>query len=199
MANNPEKHHRRSIRLRGYDYSRAGAYFVTICAQDRACLFGEVVDGKMQLNDAGRVVVDAWSWLNVQYPHIQLDEWVVMPHHLHGIIIISDGRGGSHVRAVREPPLRVRESMGVANRPNTRTAPTGKCKPIGRLIGAFKTVSTKRINNMRGTPGISVWQRNYYEHIIRNDDSLNRIREYIVNNPLQWAMDRENPVGAVRM
>ena len=142
------KHHRRSIRLKGYDYAQAGAYFVTICTQDRACLFDDVIDGQMRLNDCGQVVADSWSWLSGRYLHVDLDEWVVMPNHRHGIMILTDGRGGS------------------------RTAPTKNRKPIGRLIGAFKTVSTKRLNTVRNTPGAPVWQRNYYEHIVRSEESL---------------------------
>jgi len=175
MTYNPEKHHRRSIRLKGYDYSQAGAYYVTICTQNRACLFGDIVGGEMRLNDTGKIVADSWLWLASQYDYVELDEWVVMPNHIHGIIIVNDCRGDSHCRG------------------DSRIAPTEKRKPIGRLIGAFKTVSTKHINIMRGTPGIPVWQRNYYEHIIRNDTSLNRIRAYIVNNPIQWELDMENP------
>ncbi|HPO65480.1 MAG TPA: transposase [Bacteroidales bacterium] len=168
MKYNPKKHHRRSIRLKGYDYSQSGAYFVTLCTQNRACLFGDIVGGEMRLNDTGKIVADSWRWLASQYDYVELDEWVVMPNHIHGIIIVHDCRGDS------------------------RITPTEKRKPIGRLIGAFKTVSTKHINIMRGTPGIPVWQRNYYEHIIRNDTSLNRIRAYIVNNPIQWELDMEN-------
>jgi putative transposase len=163
--------HRRSIRLKGYDYRQAGMYFFTICTKDRAYLFGEVVDGEMRLNEKGQIVADTWQWLAIQYKHIVLDAWVIMPNHLHGIIVIVDEycRGGS------------------------RTAPTQQRKPIGRLIGAFKTVSTKHINNIRNTPGFPVWQRNYYEHIIRNEESLTQIRQYILNNPGQWEFDRENP------
>jgi len=164
------KQDRRSIRLKGYDYSQAGAYFVTVCAQDRTRLFGNILDGEMRLNDFGGMVADSWEWLERQYEYVKLDEWMIMPNHIHGIIVISDdGRGGS------------------------RTAPTGKRKPIGRLIGAFKTVSTKRINELRGTSGTTVWQRNYFERVIRNDNEMHHLREYIVNNPAQWDLDRENP------
>lgn len=170
MTYNPDIHHRCSIRLKGYDYSQPGAYFVSICTQNRECLFGDMVDGEMVLNDAGRMVSETWEWLATQYDHVELDEWVIMPNHMHGIIVIVGiGRGGS------------------------RTAPTEKRKPIGRLIGAFKTVSTKRINEIRKTHGAILWQRNYYEHIIRNENELNRIREYIVNNPMKWELDREKP------
>jgi len=127
------------------------------------------------------VVEDSWLWLGDQYDYVVLDEYVLMPNHLHGIIFIEDPVG-----AVREPPLPIR-------------------KPLGRLIGAFKTVSTKRINDLRGTPGTRVWQRNYYERVIRSRSELDRIRQYIEENPLAWAEDPENPtaegtigVGAVR-
>ncbi len=163
------RQNRRSIRLPGYDYSKNGAYFVTICTQNRECLFGTIVDGEMQLNQFGKIAADTWNWLRNQYNYVVLDQWVVMPNHLHGIIVINnDCRGGS------------------------RTAPTVNRKPLGRLIGAFKTVSTKHINQIRTTPGVRIWQRNYWEHIIRNDGDLNRIRQYIMDNPIKWETDREN-------
>jgi putative transposase len=168
---------RRSIRLKGYDYSQAGGYFVTICTRNRECLFGEIVDGNIRLNDLGRGVAKCWQWLAEQYPYIQLDEWIVMPNHFHGILLImNELRGGS------------------------RTAPT-KQKPLGRLIGAFKTVSTKQINEYRDTPYAPLWQRNYYEHVIRNETDLEEIRAYIENNPAKWLEDENHPanaVGAVR-
>ena len=179
MRFDPEKHHRRSIRLGGYDYSQAGAYFVTICTQDRQSLFGEIVEGEMRLNEYGWVVAECWEWLDQRYQHVDLDGWVVMPNHLHGVIMIDDvGRGGS-------------------GRGGSRTAPTdmAKRKPLGRLIGAFKTVSAKQINNLRGMSGAPVGQRNYYEHVIRAEDELDRIRGYIDDNPRMWEMDRENPTA----
>ena len=140
---------------------------------DLATLFDwEVADGVMRLNDAGYIVAESWQWLGMQYDYMELSEWVIMPKHMHGIIVVTDGRGGS------------------------RTAPTVKRKPIGRIIGAFKTVSTKRINELRSTPGVAVWQRNYYERIIRDESSLNRMRQYILDNPLRWQVDRENPDAA---
>ncbi|MBT0663311.1 transposase [Geobacter pelophilus] len=170
MIFNRDIHHRRSIRLKNYDYSQSGAYFVTICAWQRECLFGEIVDGKMLLNDFGRVVVDSWNWLASQYDYVALEGSVVMPNHLHGIIVINN------VGAVREPLLHAE-----------------KTKSLGRLIGAFKTVSTKQINIIRNNPGCTVWQRNYYERVIRNEDELTRAQEYIINNPLKWEFDKENP------
>jgi putative transposase len=175
MRDDTDRSHRRSIRLQRYNYANPGAYFVTICTQGQKCLFGEVTNGEVRLNESGTVVTNCWQWLPSQYRHVDLDEWVVMPNHFHGIIILSDDgdvcRGGS------------------------RTAPTEavRRKPLGGLIGAFKTVSTKEINELRGSRGSPLWQRNYYEHVIRNENELNKIREYILSNPLQWALDRENP------
>ena len=175
MANVLDRRRRRSIRLQGYDYSQAGAYFVTVCTPYRRCLFGDVVDGRVVLTRYGRIAAECWEWLGARDPHVQLDEWIVMPNHLHGIIVMSDdnlaGKGGS------------------------RTAPTVTIarKPLGRLVGAFKTVSAKRINSSRGTPGARFWQRNYYEHVIRSEDELQRVREYIAGNPGKWMEDPENP------
>jgi putative transposase len=169
---------RRSLRLKGYNYAQPGAYFVTICVRDRECLLGKVVDDKMVLNDAGRIVAESLAWLADRYPCVALDESIVMPNHLHGIILIEDDircRGGS------------------------RTAPTRSAlpiarKPLGRLVGAFKTVSTRRINALRERPGSRFWQRNYYEHVIDGDDEMNRIRDYIANNPYSWETDQDNPL-----
>ncbi len=168
-----DKHDRRSIRLKNYDYSQGGAYFVTICTFNKECLLGNILDGEMQLSEIGQIVADCWRWLGEQYDYVYLDEWIIMPNHLHGIIVITDECGGG-----------------------SRTAPTkrDKRKPLGRLIGAFKTVSAKRINDMRKSVAAPVWQRNYYEHIIRNERELSSIREYIVNNPFTWHDDDENPV-----
>jgi len=187
MKYDPERHHRRSVRLRGYDYSQAGAYFVTICTPDRACLFGDVADGVMRLNDAGRVVERCWHEIPIHFPHVELDEFVIMPNHVHGVIVIV-GAGSP----------RPYVASGAGTITGAETAPLRAT--LGQMVAYFKYQSTKHINIMRGTPGIPVWQRNYYEHIIRDDESLNRIREYIINNPMQWALDRENTdvVGAVR-
>ncbi|MCE9645561.1 MAG: transposase [Chloroflexi bacterium] len=173
MEFDPKIHHRRSIRLQGYDYSQAGAYFVTIVAWRREMLFGDIVDGEMGLNDFGKIVSEKWRWLETQYEYIELGAWVVMPNHFHGILIIHDvGRGGS------------------------RSAPApAKRKSLGGLIGAFKTVSTKQINLLRNTEGQIVWQRNYYEHIIRNEREMGRITRYIEVNPLRWADDEENSMN----
>jgi putative transposase len=158
---NPDIHHRRSIRLKHYDYSGAGAYFITVCAHNRECLFGEILNTEMHLTEYGHAIRECWEWLGNQYNTIDLDAFVIMPNHVHGIIIMRD--------------------------------PDGKPKPLGRIVGALKTVSAKKVNGMRDTPGSPLWQRNYYEHVIRTEDDLNRIREYITFNPARWAEDEENP------
>jgi len=151
---------------------------VTICAHNRECLLGEIVDAEMRLNRWGHVAAEWWQWLERRYPHVTLDEWIIMPNHIHGIILL--GRG----------------DMRYECKAGSRTAPTtaqNPRKPLGRLIGAFKTVSTKRINEIRGTPGARLWQRNYYEHVIRNEKALDAIRTYIWTNPSQRTRDPDNP------
>ena len=178
MKYNPDIHHRRSIRLPGYNYSQPGAYFITLCAEQRQCIFGDIVDGQMILNQYGAIIADTYRWLCQHYPYFYTDEWVVMPNHFHAIMVITNEpcRGGSRTA----PTINHRN-------------PTTKRKPLGRLIGAFKTVSTKKINILRNAPGTKLWQRNYYEHIIRNSDAMDKIRQYISNNPLSWQIDQLHP------
>jgi len=172
----PERHHRRSIRLKGYDYTQLGAYFVTIVTRDRTCLFGEIAEGAVRLNQMGHIVRECWLAIPDHFPHAMLDEFVVMPNHVHGIIVLN---GTENVGARHAVPLP--EQFG---KPIPGSIPT--------IIRSFKSAVTKRINDHRGTPGVPVWQRNYYEHIIRNEDDLEAIRRYIACNPLRWHLDREN-------
>ena len=197
-ASGRERHHRRSIRLRGYDYGRSGAYYVTLCTQDRACFFGEVVDTDMHLNDAGRLVSDAWRALPDRFPPIVLDAFVIMPNHIHGVVVITDDAatvndkdvvGAGLVPALDVVPARDGSIVGAT----TRVAPT-----LGDVIGAYKslvTVQYTRAVHTRGWPPFRkrLWQRNYHEHVIRNAVSLNRIRHYILDNPRHWHEDRYNP------
>jgi REP element-mobilizing transposase RayT len=178
MTYDPTLHRRRSIRLQGYDYSQAGAYFVTLCTQNRECLFGSIVDGEMQLNDVGRAVVHEWANTAKIRNDIELDEWVVMPNHFHGILMITDGGGTGFGTgtAHRTPTV---EQFG---RPVSGSLPT--------IVRAFKSAVTKRTNELRQSPGATLWQRNYWEHTIRNEIELNHLREYIRNNPAQWELDR---------
>ncbi|GIV57081.1 MAG: hypothetical protein KatS3mg040_1849 [Candidatus Kapaibacterium sp.] len=194
MTYDPEQHHRRSIRLPGYDYVQAGGYFITICTHDRTNMFGEVVDGEMQVNAVGEVVCAEWFRTAQIRPYVRLydDEFVVMPNHIHGIIwIINDDVGATRRVA---PTRRVAHRVGATHRVAPTDPPRGPASgSIGAIVGQFKSITTKRINALRGTPGAPVWQRNYYEHIIRTEDALQRIREYIATNPLRWHLDRENP------
>jgi len=171
-----EKRHRSSIRLPGYDYAQPGGYFVTICTQGRACQFGEVIDGEMRLNHAGKIVEECWSAIPDHFPSVEMDKFTIMPNHIHGILVMC-GRG----TACRAPTA---EQFG---KPRPGSLPT--------IMRSFKSAVTIRINQMRSTPGQPIWQRNYYEHIIRNDGALGRIREYIAYNPAKWADDPENPIN----
>ena len=150
---------------------------MTICTHLRAFLFGDVVGEEMRLNELGKIVEWTWRDLPNRVAHVGLDAFVIMPNHVHGIIFITD------VGAIHELPLRIDHQLRWKRRQML----------LPKIIGRFKMNAAKDINRIRQTPGATVWQRNYHEHIIRNDESLNRIREYIANNPSQWAFDRENP------
>lgn len=185
MPYNPDIHHRRSIRLRNYDYSRAGAYFVTICTHHRECLFGEITNRAMRLNDAGRMAAKCWQDIPLHFPHAALDEWTIMPNHVHGIIVIIDTTvGARHAVPVRRNACRVptTERFG---KPVSGSFPT--------VVRSFKSAVTRHINILRNTPGNRLWQPNYWEHIIRNETELHRIREYIQNNPARWQEDALHP------
>lgn len=168
---------RKNIRLQGYDYAKAGAYFITIVTKDREPLFGKIVDGEMVLNAMGELVDYTWKDLINHNPNIGLDEFVIMPTHIHGIIVIFDPVGAG------SKPAR---SGGAGYEP----APT-KTVPLSEIVRQLKTFSAKRINVLRGTSGVPVWQRNYYDHIIGTDHEYDQIAEYIANNPLTWETDDE--------
>jgi REP element-mobilizing transposase RayT len=179
----PEIHHRRSIRLKGYDYAQAGAYFVTILVRDREHLLGEVVDGAVQLSKSGEIVDECWKEIPEHFSDVECDAYAIMPNHIHGVLVVR-GVGARHASPLQRHPLRV------SNRP---TGP--KPSSVGAIVGSFKSAATNRINRFRRTVGFVVWQRNYYEHVIRDEESLNKIREYIIHNPLRWEFDRENIGG----
>lgn len=186
MAYNREIYHRRLLRLKGYDYTQTGAYFVTIVLQNRLCLFGDIVGTEMQLNQAGEIVCRIWETLPNRFPTITIDTFVVMPNHLHGIIIIN------------QRPVPVGAGLVPAQNVDAQSADT--LPALGDVIGAYKSLTTveytRGVKMMKWTPFYRrLWQRNYYEHIIRNDDSLNYIRQYIIDNPGQWAFDKENPLA----
>jgi len=160
------------------------AYFVTICAYEKQCIFGEIVDGIMVKNPMGNAVEEEWLRTKELRLYVELDAAVVMPNHFHGIVMLIDANEGTARPA----------DTGTA-----RHAPTGRAfaqsvsHSLASVVGSFKSAVSKRINELRGTPGTVVWQRNYYEHIIRNEHDIQQVREYIVNNPAKWALDRENP------
>ena len=193
MKYNPEIHHRRSIRLKGYDYTRPGAYFITFCSYQRMHLFGEIKDGEMVLNDAGKIARDEWFKTAELRPYVKLyeDEFVIMPNHGHGIIWIVDNNVGTRRRRVQD----LEEQWA-----RQRRAPTEKTESFGRpvngsiptIVRAYKSAVTYAVNALENQRGAVLWQKNYYEHVIRNDRELNNIRWYILNNPLHWQLDRDN-------
>lgn len=215
MKYNPDDHHRRSIRLKGYDYSHPGAYFVTICTQDRAVLFGEVGDGEMWLNDAGAMVQSVWEEMSAFYPGVETDSFVVMPNHIHGIVILVGAAPCGRPDDLGQPqgmgqPQGVAPMLSLAGVVRVSVQAQGPGDPKGQpqgvaptlslsdVVHRFKTLTTKRYSEgvkRYGWPPFPgrLWQRNYYEHVIRNEESLNRIRQYIADNPARWALDRENP------
>jgi putative transposase len=162
----PDKHHRRSIRLKGFDYGQNGMYFVTISVWNRESLFGQITNGKMDLSSSGELVQAVWDDLPNHHGGLELDAFIIMPNHVHAILAL----------------------VGAGLRPALSDAPT-----IPKIIGAFKTFSARRINQARGVVGVPVWQRNYFERVIRSDRELLDTRAYILENPLCWDQDEENP------
>jgi REP element-mobilizing transposase RayT len=192
-----EKHHRRSVRLRGYDYSQPGEYFVTLCTEEMKALFGCVVNGRMELNAFGEIADQEWRQSSIIRHELELDDWVVMPNHVHGIVRIV-GPASPHVvgaQGLAPPPPLPSSSVGaqglVPLRPPTRV-PARRPRSLASFVAGFKSAVTMRINELRGTPIVPVWQKNYHEHVVRNPHELEILRDYIRNNPLRWACDRYN-------
>jgi putative transposase len=173
-----EKPNRSSIRLPFYDYNQTGAYFITVCVANRECLLGDIVDEKMYLSEIGRIAQNGWDKIKERFPQIELDTLVIMPNHIHGIIVIKN------VGAIHESPLRGQSRRILRRR-----------MLLSKAIGYFKMNSAKGANLLRNTSTLPFWQRNYYEHVIRNDTDLEEIREYIQNNPLKWLDDENHPAN----
>ena len=174
-----ETHQRHSIRLKEYDYSQAGGYFVTVCTHNRQML--------LDTQEVQNIIRQWWNKLSERFPASKIDEFVIMPNHIHGIIFIGVTTDEPNiVGAVHEPP----EHNGAIRELPLRQKRRNML--LSKIIGYFKMNTAKSINGIRKTPGLSIWQRNYYEHVIRNESELNRIREYIASNPLKWQFDREN-------
>ena len=234
MKYNSNTHHRHSIRLKNYDYSRTGAYFITICTYDKKSLFGKIQNGKIILNKFGKIAHSEWLKSAEIRDEIELDLFVVMPNHIHGIVIID--RKSKLVGANGCSPLQTAgrsSQISPGDTPQTSTdfssisSPNDMKQPkiiigangrsplqstdlsppqnihmssksISSFVSGYKSSVTKQINILQRTPKFPVWQRNYYDHVIRNNDDLSNTRDYIINNPLQWELDRENPENIKR-
>jgi putative transposase len=200
---NPKIHHRRSIRLKNYDYAQDGAYFATICAQNKEYMFGNIIDGKMVLNSAGEMIKKWLLELKNKFKNIELDEYIIMPNHIHGIIIIETSSvGAQNVGAQDFVPLRQRvqnfASMQQSQNVGVQDFKPLRCenkfqhiisRSLGSIIRGFKIGVTKLCvqNNYEFQ-----WQKSFYDHVIRDEKSLEKIREYIANNPLKWELDKNN-------
>ena len=169
---------RSATRLRRYDYSQIGGYFVTICVQDQQCLFGKIIDGQMQLSEMGKIVVECWNRIPQHFISAELDVSVIMPNHMHGIILLGTGGAKSQRPTIHSRPNRRGEVSSPA---------------LGQVVAYFKYQSTKYINQHREMPGTRIWQRNYYDHVLRGDTDLQRIRQYVADNPMRWELDSLHP------
>ena len=198
MKYDPHKHHRRSIRLKGYDYTQPGAYFVTFCTYQRDEILGEVLHGEMKLSALGMIVQEEWFRTAQIRKEIQLfdDEFIVMPNHGHGIIRIIETVGADGVRPEdgvrpKNPDARGENQDARGENQDARGASLRRApRSLGSVMAGFKASVTSRAKRELNIAGI--WQRNYYDHIIRNDRELENIQWYIRNNPLNWQLDRDN-------
>jgi putative transposase len=168
---------RKNLRLRGYDYSRPGVYFITICTTKHRSLFGDVRGGQIICNDAGNAVAEIWANLPQRFPIVALDSFVVMPNHVHGVVVFNNPG--------------IKQNLGAAS-----SAPT-TLVALGRVVRAFKSETAIRVNAILKTSGHPVWQRNYFEHIVRSGRDLDEIRQYIHDNPTRWESDPENADHAI--
>lgn len=188
MGFEPDKHHRRSVRLKGHDYAQPGAYSVTVCTRERECLFGHVVNGEMRLNEAGEIAQRCWENIPHHFPLVELDAFVIMPNHFHGIVVIGC-RGEASVAPIRAftTPSKP-DAWPLRQRPNG-TQPGS----LSAIVQNFESISTRKMNAARNAPGTPTWQRNYHEHVVRNEAELMAIREYILANAARWDEDENNP------
>lgn len=183
----PATRNRRSPRLKDYDYGQEGAYFITVCTHERAHLFGAVVNEVMMLNDCGEIVLACWEDIPRHFSNVGCDLFVVMPNHVHGILVVVGAVGAKP----KETTVGTRYIVSLRqNSPRE----FGKPQPgsLSTIIGTFKAAVTRKINRLRDTPGAPVWQGRFHDHIIRDEDDLNHHRQYILTNPTRWEVDREN-------
>lgn len=204
MSDLSKIHNRKSICLKDYDYACEGAYFVTICTHDKRCLFGDVIDDEMQLNEAGRVVRNEWLITPQKRPNILLDEFIIMPNHIHGIIIINRRGVLKYAPATKRgliyaPDLKerrvIKNASILSDKGVYQYAPTDKLtspsQTLGAIVRGFKAATATRIKIMPDNSINKLWQRSFYDHIIRNEKELHQIRKYIHENPLKWQIDKE--------
>ena len=210
MKFDSHKHHRRSIRLKGFDYSQPGVYFITNCIQNRECLLGEIVDNQMVLNEFGKIVDNNWQMIPKHFSQVELDEYIIMPNHMHGVIIIREIEipdvGAKHFH--NENNVNENRSIGTTdldngNSPKENASPLREGEQerihgtnpgsLSAIMQNYSSVTTRIINRIGKTPGAKFWQRNFFERIVRDEKELNRIRKYIIENPLKWSDDEYNP------
>jgi len=193
---------RRSIRLTGYDYSKPGLYFVTVCTYKKVCLLGEIVNRKMELSEYGSIVETCWLGIPKHFSDVKIENSVIMPNHIHGIITISAWAkhvGSKHAgersvgaRQVGARQVGARHASPLHAQEIRKNSISLKPHSLGSIIGSFKSAATREINQKFNT-SFSIWQRGYYDRIIRNEEELFTIKEYIINNPAKWEIDNENP------
>ena len=189
MSEKTEESRRRSARLKGYDYSQPGAYFVTMCVWGMAPTLSEIMESQVVFTQVGKIAESCWNKMGDLKARIDPDEYVIMPNHLHGILFIHnpsrgeafEGRFGSVRRRLPSNASPVHISRGTVS------------GSLGAIIQNFKSISTRKINRLNNTPGKTFWQRGYYDRIIRNHEELDRIRKYIFENPLKWELDEYHP------
>ena len=184
MPYDPQRHQRRTIRLKGHNYAMPGLYYLTICAGCRGSIFGRRVDEAIALNAVGQIVQTTWLWIPSHFSYVHLDAFVVMPDHVHGIIVLTAGAGGNGDAAGRTQhaaslPFAPHVPIGAPIAPQL----TPGSLPV--IVRAFKSAATREANLLCGTPGATLWQSRYYEHIVRDEDDLARIRRYIAANPMR--------------
>ena len=197
---------RRNMRLRNYDYSQPGAYFVSICVQHRKCLFGTITDGKMQLNEIAQIVVECWKHIPQHFPSVKLGDYVIMPNHMHGIIAwdipktisLHPSKNTRDRRGEVPSPTNRKNMTSTSNRRGEVPSPVNRKDKIpspslGKIVAYFKYQSTKHINQHNNISRTRIWQRNYHDHVIRDDKDLQRLRQYIQNNPMKWELDQLHP------
>lgn len=182
----------KSARLEGYDYSAIGGYFVTICTRDRECWFGEIVRGKMQLSEIGKMARQYWQEIAQHFDNVDLDEFVIMPNHVHGVLLIfRDGGRDVALRDGRDVACNVSTDADTDSKNLAMSAISPKPGSLGTIIRSYKSAVTRWCGK-NNYPQFA-WQPRFYDHIIRNEKSLMAIRQYIYNNPVKWEIDRENP------